>query len=90
MMIIIIYYYYYYYHYHHHHHHHYYYYYSLAFSRVRDSRVREIEKAITRLYFRAPYTYSSSLLSDNPVPRVLSYPPYNASRAGRREPWERG
>ena len=32
---------------------------------------------------------SPSYLSDNLVPRVLSYPPYGA-RAGRREPWERG
>ena len=63
---------------------------SLACSRLRDSGVREIENVITPLYFRAPYTYSSSLLSDNLVPRVLSYPPYKTSRAGRREPWERG
>ena len=26
----------------------------------------------------------------NLVPRVLSYPPYERERAGRREPWERG
>lgn len=31
-------------------------------SRLRDSRVREIEKA--RLYFCVPYTYASSLLSE--------------------------
>ena len=54
---------------------------SLACSRLRDSGVREIEKVITPLYFRAHYTYSSSLLSDNLVPRVLSYPPYK--RVGR-------
>ena len=28
--------------------------------------------------------------SINPVPMVLSYPPYGRERAGSREPWERG
>ena len=34
----------------------------LACSRLPDSQIREIEKA--RLYFRVPYTYASSLLSE--------------------------
>ena len=46
----------------------------LAFCRLRDSRVREIEKAITHLYFRASYTYASSrtLFLSQQAPHIIN------------------
>ena len=50
------------------------------------SVVSRLEKSLSPIT-RATVVIFAEL---NLVPRVLSYPPYERERAGRREPWERG